>query len=115
LRIRSIKPEFYSAGRLDPERPGAWKEIGPAPLGKTFVYRFFDCDGQLLYVGITWNPWVRWREHRAKREWWSRVDRYDLHVCQDERDARTWETWCIRTLHPICNKHQNPGWHRAAN
>jgi predicted GIY-YIG superfamily endonuclease len=31
------------------------------------VYRAFDADGNLLYVGCTNNPDRRWREHRAER------------------------------------------------
>jgi predicted GIY-YIG superfamily endonuclease len=33
------------------------------------VYRAFDADGNLLYVGCTNNPDRRWREHRTDSPW----------------------------------------------
>ena len=34
------------------------------------LYRFYNSLGQLLYVGITNNPTVRFRDHKNSREWW---------------------------------------------
>lgn len=112
MRIRSIKPEFWGAGEFDPYNPPAWKEIGAAPMGGTFIYRLYDSDGALLYVGITWNPWVRWRVHKKEKLWWGEVAFFDLHTCKDDRHARDWETWCIHNLNPLHNKHQNRRWHQ---
>jgi predicted GIY-YIG superfamily endonuclease len=39
---------------------------------KFFVYRIFDNDGALLYVGCTNRPYTRWAEHRAERPWIAR-------------------------------------------
>lgn len=39
-----------------------------------FLYRFWAADGELLYVGITFDPAQRWRQHR-RQEWWPRVTR----------------------------------------
>lgn len=56
----------------------------PAPSPKSVaVYRFFDADGSLLYVGMTEHPLVRFAAHRTKAPWWSRVD-----------STRTTVTWC---------------------
>lgn len=112
MRIRSIKPEFWRSSDITADDPQSWKEFGTAPLGGTFLYRFFDADGNLLYVGITWNPWVRWRVHRKEKPWWPLVKSVDLHVCKDDNHAREWETWCIRNLDPLYNKHQNRRWHQ---
>jgi transcriptional regulator with XRE-family HTH domain len=36
----------------------------------TAVYRFFDADSRLLYVGITCNPKMRFRDHQRLSHWW---------------------------------------------
>lgn len=36
------------------------------------LYRFFDADGQLLYIGKTTNVRARFRAH-ADKEWWGDV------------------------------------------
>ena len=111
MRIRSIKPEFWRSQDIDPHDVQAFKEFGESGYGREFLYLLSDAEGRLLYVGITWNPWVRWRAHRAKHEWWGDVAKADVYVCRDE-DARYWETRCIRELDPLHNKHQNRRWHQ---
>jgi len=41
---------------------------------RTALYRLFDADDRLLYVGIAFNPEARWNEHRGKA-WWPSVVR----------------------------------------
>lgn len=37
------------------------------PLRDHFVYRFYDIEDQLLYIGCTKRPQQRWQEHRGSR------------------------------------------------
>lgn len=37
------------------------------------LYRLFNADGDLLYIGITTNPGVRFAEHRLTKSWWGDV------------------------------------------
>lgn len=39
------------------------------PVGQHVLYRFYDSDDELLYVGITWNPFRRWAVHYRKAVW----------------------------------------------
>jgi predicted GIY-YIG superfamily endonuclease len=39
----------------------------------TALYRLFRSDGLLLYVGISFNPLTRLRQHRRTKAWWSDV------------------------------------------
>jgi predicted GIY-YIG superfamily endonuclease len=39
------------------------------PLIDVWLYRYFDCDGRLLYVGITKNCERREAEHRIYSPW----------------------------------------------
>lgn len=45
---------------------------GPSP-GRTALYRLFDKDGELLYVGIATNPETRWGQHSGDKAWWPQV------------------------------------------
>lgn len=36
-------------------------------MGKTALYRFFSADDDLLYVGITLNPFVRMKQHAVRK------------------------------------------------
>jgi hypothetical protein len=71
-----------------------------------YVYRLFSADDQLLYVGITTDPYVRWRQHQRTKEWADQVASYSLQrfawldLAQDaERRAITTEnpTYNIRS------------------
>lgn len=115
MRIRSIKPEFWRSNDLDPHNRQSFKEFGTAPPGQDFIYRLYDHEMNLLYVGITWNPFVRWTDHSKTKTWWESVAYADVHLCADNRDARSWETWCIKNQNPVHNKHQNRRWHRGTN
>lgn len=106
MRIRSIKPEFWRSDDIDPHDRQSFKEFGTAPPCQLFLYRLYDSEMQLLYVGITWNPFVRWTDHSKRKSWWSEVHHAEVWLCADERHARAVETWCIRTLQPLHNIHQ---------
>ncbi|MGA4875918.1 GIY-YIG nuclease family protein [Streptomyces lydicamycinicus] len=40
---------------------------------RTAVYRLFDSEGRLLYVGISNDPGFRWKQHRGDKQWWQHV------------------------------------------
>lgn len=68
----------------------------------TAVYRFYDADGQLLYVGMTCRPEARFRVHQ-KTEWW-RQQRSVSVVWRPDRDtAAAEELAAIREEGPLHN------------
>lgn len=48
---------------------------GTMTTTRTALYRFFDADGNLLYVGITHDLEERWGNHRRRQPWWLEVAR----------------------------------------
>lgn len=55
--------------------------------GDTHVlYRFYDANSVLLYIGITNNPPARFRQHRGAKSWWDAVANIKLETC-GSRDA----------------------------
>ena len=66
----------WPAGRCD----GCWQVAiavrnARIETGPTALYRLFDADDRLLYIGITLDPAQRFREHRRTQPWWPDVAR----------------------------------------
>ncbi|OII64610.1 hypothetical protein BJP40_19930 [Streptomyces sp. CC53] len=67
------------------------------------LYRFFDGDGCLLYVGISKDPLVRWQEHTNSHKWWGSVVEYEVVWHATRAAARAAEASAIRDEAPIHN------------
>jgi hypothetical protein len=76
--------------------------------GPTILYRLFDADDRLLYVGITCNKQQRWGGHRKNSRWWPLVARKELITHPDRSTALTAERDAIRSERPIYNVSGNP-------
>jgi hypothetical protein len=68
----------------------------------TVVYRFFDAEDQLLYVGISDTHRTRWYGHVSK-PWWALAVRHTLDWFDDRAEAEAEETRAIREESPIYN------------
>lgn len=42
------------------------------------LYRFFNSESELLYIGITCQPGLRFKQHRRDKSWWHEVARIEL-------------------------------------
>lgn len=76
-----------------------------------FVYRHFDKEGRLLYVGMSLSAVERLHQHMKDSPWAAEiatitVDRYD-----DKGEAQNAETTAIIMERPLWNDHHN----RAVN
>lgn len=69
----------------------------------TAVYRFFDADGALLYVGLTCNPGKRWEQHSAEKLWWSDVAEVTVEQHPNRAAADHAETVAIQAENPRYN------------
>ena len=83
-------------------------------LGRTALYRFFDAQGVLLYVGITVNPKQRWAHHATHKSWWPAVARRTTEWFETWRDALHAEQVAIVSEEPLHNKiHATPNMEAA--
>lgn len=73
------------------------------------LYRLFDVDDALLYVGIAGNPGRRFEQHAKDKPWWSEVDHIGLEHYDERVDAETAERHAIRTEKPRHNIAHNAG------
>lgn len=107
MRIdNAVRPTLFALESIDPSDRQSWKRFGQAEPGREFLYRLYSEDLRLVYVGITWNPFVRWTSHSKKHEWWAEIAHVEIWECQDNLHARHWETRCIKELQPSENRHQ---------
>jgi predicted GIY-YIG superfamily endonuclease len=67
------------------------------------LYRLFDPEDNLLYVGITFMPGHRLETHRRERYWWPDVVRTEFETFQDRKSAQAAERLAIRSEHPRYN------------
>lgn len=75
---------------------------------ETIVYRLFDSQGILLYVGITSRSLSRIDEHIASKEWAGLVSTVRIERFNDRNVASLAERAAILTEHPIHNLALNP-------
>lgn len=68
------------------------------------VYRAYDREGRLMYVGITANWPVRLYSHRCATFWWRDITRTRLTLWPDRYSALTHERQVIREERPLRNK-----------
>lgn len=73
-------------------------------LGPHWVYRCFDEDGRLLYVGCTTNLRNRLEQHRASSWWSPTVAKVTSKVFPDGESGRAAERAAIRDEIPRWNK-----------
>lgn len=79
---------------------------------RTMLYRFFDGQGTLLYVGITDDPHVRWADHARKAQrkeepWWSEVRVVHTEWLATRADAEKAEIAAIHDERPMHNTSHN--------
>jgi predicted GIY-YIG superfamily endonuclease len=75
----------------------------------TYLYRIYNQDGELLYVGITDDLGRRLTEHTNK-EWWPEASYFLLHEYQSRREALVHEYVAIHDEWPLFDKQHNEAW-----
>lgn len=71
-----------------------------------YVYRFFDVDGELLYVGITRDISQRFAAHRRDAEWWADIANVTVEVTAGRAEAEYAEAVAILSERPAHNRSQ---------
>jgi predicted GIY-YIG superfamily endonuclease len=74
---------------------------------RTALYRCFDADDHLLYVGISNNPEQRWRAHASTAAWWPEVARKTVEWLASRSAAETAEVEAIHDEAPKYNRAHN--------
>lgn len=101
-RLREFDPHA-------PSRELATDEESPRLAPATALYRFYDTNKQLLYVGVTGQPRERWVKHRRKAVWWDSAAFVAVEICPTEWQALDAERAAIKSEAPQFNKRSKGG------
>lgn len=77
--------------------------VTAVPSRHTSLYRFFDSNGSLLYVGISFDLPTRWVDHSSSKPWWHCVDTATIEHYPDRGTAEAAERHAIKTENPAWN------------
>lgn len=76
------------------------------PQRHTAVYRLYDRNQRLLYVGIAHDTKRRWRQHAREKAWWDQVH-WRTEIWHTSRLGAAIEEYCaIRFENPVHNKNR---------
>ena len=70
---------------------------------KCALYRHFDADGGLLYVGISFRPLIRTKQHGAVSGWADQIANITIEYFPTRKEAMVAEATAIRAEDPIYN------------
>lgn len=70
---------------------------------RTALYRLSDSEGRLLYVGIAFEPKVRWASHASEKAWWPDVAERTVEWHESRTAAAAAEIVAIREEKPLYN------------
>lgn len=83
---------------------GLFSELEKPVSPETAVYRIYDVNDRLLYVGITNDTALRWLDHRRTKSWWETdAHRYDVLWYPSRAVAAVEEKKAIETEQPKHN------------
>jgi excinuclease UvrABC nuclease subunit len=69
----------------------------------TALYRHFDHEGRLLYVGISLNAVMRTKQHHTNAPWFQEITRIELTWFGSRSSAELAEERAIKTEKPLYN------------
>lgn len=79
-------------------------------LSAHYVYRLFDADGRLLYIGATYHVPARLKAHRYNTPWFSEVASVEYQTFPNRRAAFAAEAKAIHAEDPLYNRRHTPGY-----
>lgn len=77
-------------------------------IGKTQIYRCYDCNGVLLYAGISLSVMSRIGGHKNLARWFLKVKRIEIETKSTRKAALNKEAKIIEMEKPLHNKARNP-------
>jgi hypothetical protein len=101
-RKESIKPEPLKHLVTPPDVQGALRDA------LYVCYFFFDCDGEVLYIGKTNNFFTRWSSHIKDKDI-AEISRMEFHIFDSGPDVLFYEAQMILEHQPLWNKRDTVG------
>lgn len=77
------------------------------------LYRHYDCDENLLYVGLSGNFLSRTHQHQRNSGWFHLISTIKITHYATKQEMVDAELLAIKTENPIWNKAENPNYESA--
>jgi predicted GIY-YIG superfamily endonuclease len=74
---------------------------------KTQLYRYYNLNRELLYVGISLNAMQRLMQHRDSKSWFDEISFISIQQCDSRKEALKLEKQAIEQEKPIHNRQHN--------
>ena len=87
---------------MELELPSRQKRSRSQPQVHT-LYRMFDSDDNLIYIGLTNNPPGRFKQHSQDKSWWDSVKYIAVEQFSSRDELIAAERTAIETERPIHN------------
>lgn len=71
-------------------------------MDRTALYRIWK-DSELLYIGVSYNPWGRFQNHMSAKDWGKTATRMDIEWHESRDDALRAERLAIAAENPRAN------------
>ncbi|MFJ9558299.1 GIY-YIG nuclease family protein [Nocardiopsis sp. NPDC101807] len=72
--------------------------------GRTALYRLYNAEGQLLYIGASCDLRARFSQHASTKDWWDQVAKWDSKWLPSREEALAAERDAIMHERPRFNK-----------
>lgn len=73
-------------------------------MAKQYLYRHYDKDGKLLYVGVSNNFEFRTQSHRYTSVWYEQIVRFTVDIYEDRKSVLKAEDLAIKNEEPLYNR-----------
>lgn len=83
--------------------------------GQTALYRLYDADDELLYIGVSSRFGNRWHQHAQVQPWWPGVDHQTVTWFGSREEALKAEAAAIREEKPLYNIVHNSALRKRRN
>lgn len=84
-------------------------------MSRTAVYRYYDAEDRLLYIGMSEDPALRMKQHAADKPWWAAVADAALEWHSTREAAAEAEVLAIKAEDPLHNRLHSPSYVRPVD
>lgn len=109
MNYRQHSTESPHESHINLHRPGLAVRALQGYAVNAFLYRHFGSNDELLYVGISIDPFKRSKQHKRHSEWFNGVARIEIEIHKSRELALDAEREAIMSEQPLYNiAHKNP-------
>lgn len=99
--------KHYSRWKKHGNPKAVHKSLKHLEGSETYVYRLYDLNNNLLYIGITYDIKMRFYHHSKDKYWWPDVSKKYIRKYPNRQEAVRIEKQAIEKYNPLYNEQYN--------